>query len=101
MFSGYLLAASAMVLILPEDLGAVKYEARSSMQSLFLTHGCGSRPLFQPHPFRAFAGTACSFSPLMQEKIEHLKATLHAHAPLVIAYSGGVDSACLLAVAHE
>lgn len=37
----------------------------------------------------------------MQEKIEQLKASLRAHAPLVIAYSGGVDSACLLAVAHE
>lgn len=37
----------------------------------------------------------------MHEKIDRLKAALRAHAPLVIAYSGGVDSACLLAVAHE
>lgn len=29
-----------------------------------------------------------------------LEALLRAHAPLVVAYSGGVDSACLLAVAH-
>jgi uncharacterized protein len=33
-------------------------------------------------------------------KVEHLKAQLAAHAPLVIAYSGGVDSAYLLAAAH-
>ena len=37
----------------------------------------------------------------MQNKIERLKAELTAHAPLVIAYSGGVDSAYLLAVARE
>ncbi len=37
----------------------------------------------------------------MQEKIDHLQASLRRHAPLLIAYSGGVDSACLLAVAHE
>ncbi|MGC3991487.1 MAG: ATP-dependent sacrificial sulfur transferase LarE [Chthoniobacteraceae bacterium] len=37
----------------------------------------------------------------MQEKIQHLRAILAAHSPLVIAYSGGVDSACLLAVAHD
>lgn len=37
----------------------------------------------------------------MQTKIEQLKAALLDHAPLVIAYSGGVDSAYLLAVAHE
>src|SRR5438270_7235927 len=37
----------------------------------------------------------------MQEKIDQLKAALRKHAPLVIAYSGGVDSACLLAVARE
>ena len=37
----------------------------------------------------------------MERKIEHLKAALRDRAPLVIAYSGGVDSACLLAVAHE
>ncbi|HWB58420.1 MAG TPA: ATP-dependent sacrificial sulfur transferase LarE [Chthoniobacteraceae bacterium] len=30
-----------------------------------------------------------------------LREHLLSHAPLVIAYSGGVDSACLLAVAHE
>ena len=35
------------------------------------------------------------------ESILRLQEYLRAHAPLVIAYSGGVDSACLLAVAHE
>ena len=35
------------------------------------------------------------------ERFLRLKEYLRAHAPLVIAYSGGVDSACLLAVAHE
>ena len=35
------------------------------------------------------------------ESLLRLKECLRAHAPLVIAYSGGVDSACLLAVAHE
>jgi uncharacterized protein len=33
-------------------------------------------------------------------KVERLQALLAAHAPLVIAYSGGVDSAYLLAAAH-
>ena len=33
-------------------------------------------------------------------KVERLNALLSAHAPLVIAYSGGVDSAYLLAAAH-
>ncbi len=37
----------------------------------------------------------------MREKLAQLQAQLRAHAPLVIAYSGGVDSACLLAEAHE
>jgi len=37
----------------------------------------------------------------MHKKIECLQSILRAHAPLLIAYSGGVDSACLLAVAHE
>jgi uncharacterized protein len=36
----------------------------------------------------------------MNEKLAQLRAQLHAHAPLVIAYSGGVDSAYLLAEAH-
>ncbi len=36
----------------------------------------------------------------MTEKLVHLHAQLHAHAPLVIAYSGGVDSAYLLAEAQ-
>ena len=35
------------------------------------------------------------------EKETRLREYLRSHAPLVIAYSGGVDSACLLAVAHE
>jgi uncharacterized protein len=34
------------------------------------------------------------------EKVRRLDALLEAHAPLVIAYSGGVDSAYLLAAAH-
>jgi uncharacterized protein len=37
----------------------------------------------------------------MREKVRALEEILRAHAPLVIAYSGGVDSACLLAVAHR
>jgi uncharacterized protein len=37
----------------------------------------------------------------MSSKIETLRAILRANAPLVIAYSGGVDSACLLAEAHR
>jgi uncharacterized protein len=37
----------------------------------------------------------------MKNKLAHLRAELRAHAPLVIAYSGGVDSAYLLAEAHE
>jgi pyridinium-3,5-biscarboxylic acid mononucleotide sulfurtransferase len=36
----------------------------------------------------------------MPAKLDQLKSILRAHAPLVIAYSGGVDSAFLLAVAH-
>jgi uncharacterized protein len=38
--------------------------------------------------------------PQIAEKVERLNALLSAHAPLVIAYSGGVDSAYLLAAAH-
>jgi uncharacterized protein len=34
-------------------------------------------------------------------KLSRLQDCLRAHAPVVVAYSGGVDSACLLAVAHE
>src|SRR5438067_13331340 len=37
----------------------------------------------------------------MHAKVDSLKVRLRAHAPLVIAYSGGVDSAYLLSVAHE
>ena len=37
----------------------------------------------------------------MIEKLGQLRAQLHAHAPLLIAYSGGVDSAYLLAEAHR
>jgi len=37
---------------------------------------------------------------LSNAKAEHLRSLLVAHAPLVIAYSGGVDSAYLLAEAH-
>lgn len=38
--------------------------------------------------------------PATAEKVERLNVLLAAHAPLVIAYSGGVDSAYLLAAAH-
>ena len=37
----------------------------------------------------------------MTEKLDHLQSLLRAHAPLLVAYSGGVDSTCLLAVAHR
>jgi uncharacterized protein len=37
----------------------------------------------------------------MTEKLDHLESLLRAHAPLLVAYSGGVDSTCLLAVAHR
>lgn len=37
----------------------------------------------------------------MNEKLAILRAQLRAHSPLVIAYSGGVDSAYLLAEAHR
>lgn len=37
----------------------------------------------------------------MTEKIALLENILRAHAPLLVAYSGGVDSACLLAAAHR
>ena len=37
----------------------------------------------------------------MNPKLATLHARLRAHAPLVIAYSGGVDSAYLLAEAHR
>ena len=37
----------------------------------------------------------------MNDKLAQLRAQLEAHAPLVVAYSGGVDSAYLLAEAHR
>ena len=37
----------------------------------------------------------------MIEKIRRLEELLRVHAPLLVAYSGGVDSTCLLAVAHR
>lgn len=37
----------------------------------------------------------------MTEKLDQLDSLLRAHAPLLVAYSGGVDSTCLLAVAHR
>jgi uncharacterized protein len=37
----------------------------------------------------------------MREKVAALESILRDHAPLAVAYSGGVDSACLLAVAHR
>jgi uncharacterized protein len=39
--------------------------------------------------------------PAMREKIANLEALLRQNAPLLVAYSGGVDSACLLALAHR
>ncbi len=39
--------------------------------------------------------------PSPAEKVAALEAILRSHAPLLIAYSGGVDSACLLAIAHR
>ena len=35
------------------------------------------------------------------EKVARLDEQLRAHSPMIIAYSGGVDSACLLAQAHR
>lgn len=43
-------------------------------------------------------------SPVNSELLQKrslLASLLHAHAPLVVAYSGGVDSSCLLAEAHR
>jgi len=37
----------------------------------------------------------------MTEKLHRLEGLLRTHAPLLVAYSGGVDSTCLLAVAHR
>src|SRR5262245_57056490 len=37
----------------------------------------------------------------MTEKFDRLQSLLRTHAPLLVAYSGGVDSTCLLAVAHR
>jgi uncharacterized protein len=37
----------------------------------------------------------------MHAKIDALEGALREHAPILVAYSGGVDSACLLAVAHR
>jgi uncharacterized protein len=37
----------------------------------------------------------------MNDKLARLEEILRTHAPLLVAYSGGVDSACLLAVAHR
>lgn len=39
--------------------------------------------------------------PSLPQKIDRLRASLRGHAPMLLAYSGGVDSACLLAFAHE
>ena len=47
------------------------------------------------------AALAHSFAPDLGGKTEALEAILGANAPLLIAFSGGVDSACLLAFAHR
>ena len=47
-----------------------------------------------------FARDCVAHATIMNEKLAQLRARLQAHAPLVIAYSGGVDSAYLLAEAH-
>src|SRR5215217_1944824 len=39
--------------------------------------------------------------PTLPEKRERLREILREHAPLLVAYSGGVDSAYLLAEAHR
>ncbi|MDX2082291.1 MAG: ATP-dependent sacrificial sulfur transferase LarE [Terrimicrobiaceae bacterium] len=38
---------------------------------------------------------------MLESRIEQLETIVRAHLPLVVAYSGGVDSTCLLAVAHR
>ena len=52
----------------------------------------------------SFSG-ACYFdagsAPQMQDKVSQLREQLAANAPLIVAYSGGVDSAYLLAEAHR
>jgi len=45
--------------------------------------------------------SSAAFSSETTEKVRRLTACLGANAPLLIAYSGGVDSAYLLAVAHR
>lgn len=45
-------------------------------------------------------GCACS-GVKISSKVRQLEERLRAHASLVVAYSGGVDSTCLLAVAHR
>ncbi|HEY5741889.1 MAG TPA: ATP-dependent sacrificial sulfur transferase LarE [Terrimicrobiaceae bacterium] len=37
----------------------------------------------------------------MNEKLDCVRNLVRAHAPLLVAYSGGVDSTCLLAIAHR
>ena len=39
--------------------------------------------------------------PVLSAKLDALRAQLSAHSPLIVAYSGGVDSAYLLAEAHR
>src|SRR5690606_33045082 len=47
------------------------------------------------------ATTPFPFSPPLLEKIAVLESILRENAPLLIAYSGGVDSSCLLALARH
>lgn len=52
----------------------------------------------QAHPVITAAGVE---ETALEAKAEHLRAILRRHAPLLVAYSGGVDSALLLAMARE
>ncbi len=42
-----------------------------------------------------------ALTPALATKVAALEAQLAAHRPLLVAYSGGVDSTCLLALAHR
>ena len=60
-----------------------------------------TRPTPSATPMLGVAGWSNAGKTTLIEKLTQLQAQLRAHAPLIVAYSGGVDSACLLAEAHE